>query len=376
VIEGRLVNGTIPSKVPSNVEIDVVGLGGGMSILKSTVSDGSGRFHIEGLPTESPIMVRASYFSVNYHGRINFDSAGRANVEVQVFEPTTSMKGIELESVRLAFQLVGEHLRSLESHTYRNQTRPPQTYMNSDGNFRFSKPTGIEEPPKLNVTGPGSAMPLAQSPLESPDGQSYYSLYPLRPGVTSFEVEQVLPYHDRTYTYRKRFYQDVESFQIGIIPGDLTVTGEGLTRLQSDAERNFVVYAGGPVKAGTEVVWTFSGGTPVVTEVEPQGGTGGGSTVKPFATTIGQHTLVVGPLLLMGFVVVLWYAFSRFPEKAIKGNDPRTKELRERREQLLNLMANLDSRYEAESVDRREYARQRELAKRQLRRVAMLLGKK
>jgi hypothetical protein len=229
-VAGRLVNGTDPAKIPASVEIDVVGLGGGMSILKSTVSDASGNFRLDGLPTESPLMIRASYESVNYHGRVGFDSAGKAKVQIEVFEPTTSMQGIRLEGIRLAFQLTGDHLRTLESHTFRNETKPPRTYMNMDGNFRFSKTPGIPEPPKLSVTGPGSAMPLVQSPLESADGQSYYSLYALRPGVTSFEVEQNLHYESGKYTYRKKFYHDVDSLQIGVIPQDMELEGEGLSR--------------------------------------------------------------------------------------------------------------------------------------------------
>jgi hypothetical protein len=374
VVEGRLVNGTDASKIPANVEIDVVGLGGGMSVLKSTVSDASGNFRIEGLPTDSPLMIRANYASVNYHGRISFDSSGKAKVQVEIFEPTTSMKGVTLEGIRMAFQLTGDHLRSLESHTFRNETKPPRTYMNMDGNFRFSKTPGISEPPKLSVTGPGSAMPLVQSPLESSDGESYYSLYALRPGVTSFEVEQNLHYENGTYTYRKKFFHDAASFQIGVIPQDMKLEGEGLAKIQTDTQRNFAVYSGGPVEAGTEVVWTFSGGTPVEPE-RPAGG-GGESKIEPMATTVGRNALIIGPLLLMGFIVVLWYAFNRIQSNPSGTQDSRSRELKERREQLLNFLATLDGRYEAQSMDRREYVRLRESGKRQLRRVAMLLGKK
>jgi hypothetical protein len=318
-------------------------------------------------------MIRASYESVNYHGRVSFDSAGKAKVQIEVFEPTTSMQGIRLEGIRLAFQLTGDHLRTLESHTFRNETKPPRTYMNMDGNFRFSKTPGIPEPPKLSVTGPGSAMPLVQSPLESADGQSYYSLYALRPGVTSFEVEQNLHYESGKYTYRKKFYHDVDSLQIGVIPQDMELEGEGLTKVQTDSQRNFAVYSSGPVKAGTELVWTLSGGTPVAPA--RQTSAGGESRIEPMATSVGRNALVIGPLLLMGFVVVLWYAFNRIQTNP-GVEDSRFGQLKERREQLLNYLANLDGRHEAQSIDRREYLRLREAGKRQLRRVAMLLGKK
>ena len=153
---------------------------------------------MDGLPESGRLMIRVSYKDVNYHRQFNLGANGRSTVEIEVYEPTTSMKDIEAGESRMAFQMVGDQVRSLESVTFNNKTKPPRTFMNPEGNFRFSKPPGIVEPPEVRVTAPGSAMPLVQAPLESPDGQSYYSLYPLRPGVTSFEVQQVLPYsnHD------------------------------------------------------------------------------------------------------------------------------------------------------------------------------------
>ena len=64
------------------------------------------------------------------------------------------------------------------------------------------------------------------------------------------------------------------------------------------------------------------------------------------------------------------------PQTATGAQDPRMKELRARKEQLLDHLVALDKRSEAETLDRREYARQREIGKRQLRRIAMLLGRK
>jgi hypothetical protein len=372
VVAGRLINKTDPSIIGANVDLDVIGFAGGMGIIKSTTTDSAGRFRIDGLPTDQMLMIRANYKSANYHGRVNFDASGKANVEIEIYEPTTSTKDIQTEGVRMAFQLTGDRLQSLETISFNNQTKPPRTFMSTEGNFRFSKAPGILEPPKIEVTGPGSAMPLAQSPLEAPDGRSYYSLYPLRPGVTTFEVQESLPYTNRSYAYRKKFYQDVSSFQIGVIPQDLAVSGDGLTKIQADPQRNFAVYSGGPVKAGTEVAWTFSGGTPVVEPAAAE--STGESKVKPAPTSVGQNALIIGPLLLMGFIVALWYAYNHV-QTLSQNSDLRTKELRGRREQLLNLLANLDNRHESQTLDRREYVRQREQGKRQLRRIALLLKK-
>ncbi len=372
VVEGKLINRTNPSIIGGNVDLDVVGLGGGMSILKSATTDAAGKFRIDGLPTDMPIMIRANYKSVNYHGRVSFDAAGKAFVEIPIYETTTLLTGIRTEGVRLGFQLSGDRLRALETFSFNNETSPPRSYMNMQGDFRFSKPAGILEPPKVSVSGPGSVMPLSQSALESADGQSYYSLYPLRPGLTSFEVDQELPYKDKSTTYRKKFYYDISGIQIGVIPHDMIISGEGLTRVQEDPQRNFAVYSGGPVKAGTEIVWTISGGTPVA---EPEQAPAGESRVKPMPTQVGRYTLILGPLLLIGFIIVLWYAVNNAPEAGSKGQDSWVKELRARRDQLLNFLANLDHQAEQQSIDQRDYRRQRELGRSQLRRIALLLKK-
>jgi len=208
--------------------------------------------------------------------------------------------------------------------------------------------------------------------LESADGQSYYSLYPLRPGKTRFELEQTLPYHDRSYTYRKKFYHDIPAYQIGVIPRDMEVKGDGLQRFHDDQKMNFAFYSGSPMKAGTEVTWVFAGGTPVAAASDDSGE----SRIKPFPTEVGQRALWIGPLLLIMLIAVLWYAFNSIPAKLSKSQDPRIKELRDRRDRLMNLVATLDHRHENRTLERADYVRRREQAKSQLRRIALLLGKK
>jgi hypothetical protein len=215
-------------------------------------------------------------------------------------------------------------------------------------------------------------MPLVQSALESADGKSYYSLYPLRPGITKFEVQQLLPYKNKRYTYAKKFYQDIASINIGVIPQDMAVSGTGLSKIQTDSQKNFSVYTSTPVKAGTEVVWEFSGGS-AVSQPDSQAGTEPEITAMP--NDIGRNALVIGPLLLMGLVAVLWYAFNRSQGGPRGAADFRLRKIRERREQLLNSIADLDNRHEMHSIGEQEFRKQREESKRRLRRISLLLKK-
>jgi hypothetical protein len=375
VAEGRLINRTDPSIIARNVDLEVIGLQGGMSIIKTAVTDSSGRFRIEGLPDNERLMIRANYKSANYYGQLSF-KGGTANVDIEVYEPTTSMEEIHVDGVQMAFQVEGDHLKQVETISYNNKTKPPRTFVNPEGTFRVSKAPGILEPPKITVTAPGSTMPVVQSGLESPDGESYYSLYPLRPGVTTFEVQQLLPYANRNYVYRSKLFQDAGSVQVGVIPRDLALSGQGLSMIQTDTAKNFAVYTSGPIKAGKEFVWTFSGGTAAVeTTSESEAAGQSDSVIKPLPEIVGRNALVIGPLLLMGFVIVLWYAFNH----GRSGNpDPEKNEvqrLQNFRQKLVNQVATLDQRYERRMLNRQEYLVQREEGMRQLRRVSLLLRK-
>jgi hypothetical protein len=308
VVEGRIVNRTDPSIIARNVELEVIELSSGMSIIRVEKTDSMGRFRIERLPEDGRLMIRANYKGANYHSQVHFHDDSIADVNIEVFEPTTSMKDIKVVGAQLAFQAVGDQLRSLETVTINNKTNPPRTFTNPEGNFRISKAPGILEPPQIIVTAPGSSMPVVQMALESSDGQSYYNLYPFRPGTTVFEVQQLLPYTNRSYTYTKKFYFDMGPLDIGVIPQDVVLSGADLEKLQTGSQQDFSVYVGPRVKAGTEVVWTFSGGTPVSESAASEAAGGPMITVMP--GFVGRNAPIIGPLLLMGFVLVLWYAFN------------------------------------------------------------------
>jgi hypothetical protein len=370
IAEGRLVNLTDESIIPRNVELEIIELGGGMNVIKSATTDSSGKFRIAGLPEGERLMIRADYKGANYYAQMAFKN-GKADVELGVYEPTTSMKDIVVEEVTIAFQMIGDQLKSLETVILDNRTKPPRTFASPEGNFRVSKPPGILEPPTLRVTAPGASMPVVQSALESADGKSYYTLYPLRPGRTTIEVQSSLPYANKRYTYVKRFYQDVPKLEIGVLPQDLVLTGTGLAKIQTDSQKNFSVYSSVPVKAGTEVVWQFSGGTPVPESESAAGEQEGQITSMPNA--VGRNALIIGPLLLMGLVLVLWYAYIRPQNGPRDASDFRQKKIRERREQLLNAVAELDRRYEEKLLAEQEYLKQREESKRQLRRIFLLM---
>jgi len=162
---------------------------------------------------------------------------------------------------------------------------------------------------------------------------------------------------------------------LAVIPQDMAVSGEGLSRVQTDTAENFSVYDMAGIRAGAEVVWTFSGGTPVA-EPPAAAPPAAESRVQAMPTLIGQNALMIGLLLFVGFSLVLLYAHNRLIQLSAGSADLRIKELKERREQLLDYVAALDAGFEKQTIEKREFQRLREQAKRRLRRIAMLLAKR
>ena len=112
-------------------------------------------------------------------------------------------------------------------------------------------------------------------------------------------------------------------------------------------------------------------GTPVA---EPESGRAADNAkIEPMFNVIGRNAPVIGPLLLMGMIVVLWFAFNRMQKEQQKTGSRRNRELRERRDQLLNTIADLDHRREIQALGQQEFLQQREEARRQLRRISLLL---
>ena len=309
VAEGRLVNRTDPAITAGNTELEILELSGGMDIIKTAMTDARGAFLIEGLPDSRPLMLRAVYKGANYHGMLRFDTDGKVRMDIDVYEPTASMNDIHVEEASMAFQLEGEHLHTVETFVVVNHSVPPQVYLNPEGNFRISKAPDILEPPQIRITAPGSEMPLTQSALESADGESYYSLYPLRPGGTIFEIHQTLPYTDRRYVYEKKFFQDIPEFPVGVLPFDMTLSGSGLKKTEDHASENFAVYSADAVRANDTVRWTLSGGTPTLAMEHNHGSDE--STIMIMDGVIGRNALTIGSAILAIFIIALWFAINR-----------------------------------------------------------------
>jgi hypothetical protein len=193
----------------------------------------------------------------------------------------------------------------------------------------------------------------------------------LKPGKTTIETFELLPYKAREYTYIKKFYYGTPSIEIGVVPVDMNVSGEGLTHVRDDMDENIAVYRIDAVEAGTEVEWTFSGGTPIAEQENPPASAG--SQIRIDSNAIGRNAGIIAPLILLGFILILWYAINRSGEESTDAPASRKRELKNRQKVLLNRLGELDRLFKANSIRPKEYQKQQEDARRMLRRISLLL---
>jgi hypothetical protein len=165
---------------------------------------------------------------------------------------------------------------------------------------------------------------------------------------------------------------------IGVVPQDMALSGEGLKKTQVDAAQNFSVYASAPIKAGTKLEWTFSGGTPVkeTASAPATASESAKDAVTALPGSVGRNALIIGPLLLLGFILVLWYAYNRVPDKSQKTPESGLREIQARRESLLKALAEADRQFETGALDRKQHIKQREEGKRELFRIMRFLKNK
>src|SRR4029077_17136618 len=141
-VSGVIHNGTNGNKVAAGVDVLLIQLQGGMSVVANTKSDSDGRYHFDNPGIgQGPMLIRAVYRGVLFHQPL---TPGTSTVDVTVYEPTTNPAAIEVPLRLLVFQPNGDHLMVGEEYSIQKHSNPPAAYFKQEGNFEFTIPKGAE----------------------------------------------------------------------------------------------------------------------------------------------------------------------------------------------------------------------------------------
>jgi hypothetical protein len=188
-LTGTVKNSTT-GKPAAGDDVVLLKLGQGMEESGRTKTDAKGQFSFKLDDTQSPHLVRAIHQDVTYH---RMAPPGTTSVEVEVFDVAKKVEGIEVVADILRVQVEQGQLEIVREFGVQNTAKPPRTQMN-ERNLEFYIPDGAQLIPDSGTATTENGNPLKTAPVPEGEKNRYSFFFPLRPGLTRFEIAYQLPY--------------------------------------------------------------------------------------------------------------------------------------------------------------------------------------
>ena len=204
-ITGTVTNGTTHTPAAGDT-VTLIGLDQRMQELAKTTTDAQGRFSIAA-PDPGMHLIR-----IDHQGAAYFQPAppNTPNVNAQVYDVAAVVAGVNTVANVMRVETDQQGLRVTQSFFIKNDSNPPRT--------QFSKQSyGFYLPADAQIEGsaamaPGG-MPVQSSPVPLGEKGHYAFLFPLRPGVTQFQLSYHLPYSG-SLAFDQRFATATDSFVV------------------------------------------------------------------------------------------------------------------------------------------------------------------
>jgi len=188
-LTGTVKNSTT-GKPAAGDEVVLLKLGQGMEEAGRTKTDAKGQFSFKLDDAQSPHLVRAIHQDVTYH---RMAPPGTTSVELSVYDAAKKVDGIEVLADILRIQVEHGQLVVVREFGVQNSSKPPRTQMN-ERNLEFYIPDGSQIIPDSASATTENGNPLKSAPVPEGEKNRYSFIFPLRPGLTRFEVAYQLPY--------------------------------------------------------------------------------------------------------------------------------------------------------------------------------------
>jgi len=202
---GETLTGTVKNsttgKPSAGDEIVLLKLGQGMEEAGHTKADAKGKFSFTIDDGQSPHLVRAIHQGVAYH---RMAPPGTTSVEVEVYDVAKKLGDLAVVADIMRVQAEKGELEVVRMFAVQNSSKPPRTQMN-EHNLEFYLPEGAQVVGASAMTSGGQ--PVNSAPVPEDDKKTRYSfLFPLRPGLTQFQVAYTLPYTGQANLDPKTLY--------------------------------------------------------------------------------------------------------------------------------------------------------------------------
>jgi hypothetical protein len=188
-LTGTVKNSTT-SKPAAGDEVVLLKLGQGMEEAGRTKTDAQGHFSFKLDDAQSPHLVRAIHQDVTYH---RMAPPGTTSVELEVFDVGKKIDGVSVVADIMRVQTVQGQIEVVREFGVQNTSNPPRTQMN-EHNLEFYIPDGAHIIEDSGSATTENGNPLKSAPVPEGEKNRYSFIFPLRPGLTRFEIAYQLPY--------------------------------------------------------------------------------------------------------------------------------------------------------------------------------------
>lgn len=376
-ITGNVSNET--TKRPVKAEwVVLVKTGQGLETLQQFENVSSYAFKDVPLLSGMPYLVRAYYQGVLYTQNILVQESKEYVVNLSVYESSERWAAMTVRVPHLVIVRQGNQLEI--QHTFEIQNSGNTTFnIKGENNptFRFELPPGAAM--GQVTTSHNRSMPVVAPVI---DGKGWRGVhFPIRPGATQIQISYTAAYNDDTFEFRTPIFYDISECNVFVSPADMRLNSAHLVQHKDDqlASNNFAVYASGPLKSSSELMFRLSGGTVVDRAAH------GEEKIIAYPSRIQKLIWIILPSILAVCMFALFFALQksvvdRPSTSATAGKSSRKKkdissDLTRQQEKLAGRIAALDDAFDEKKLKQDDYQRQRAELKTELRRVAQALEK-
>ncbi|MGB8986151.1 MAG: carboxypeptidase regulatory-like domain-containing protein [Candidatus Sulfotelmatobacter sp.] len=270
-LTGTVKNATT-GKPAAGDEVVLLKLGQGMEEAGRTKTDAKGQFSFRLDDAQTPHLVRAIHEDVTYH---RMAPPGTTSVAVDVYDVAKKVDGIEVIADIMRIQSQQGQIAVTREFGVQNTSNPPRTQMN-EHNLEFNVPDGAQIIQESGTATTEGGNPLKSAPVPEGEKNRYSFIFPLRPGLTRFEVSYQMPYSGSANFDPKSLYP-LEHFVV-MVPKAMQFTAAssstGFKMINYPNEPDASVQVASNTRPGQNLAFKVSGEG--MLESQQEGGAQGG----------------------------------------------------------------------------------------------------
>jgi hypothetical protein len=255
-LTGTVTNLTT-DKPAAGDEVVLLKLGQGMEEAGRTKTDAKGQFSFKLDDAQSPHLVRAIHQDVTYH---RMARPGTTAVALEVYDVSKKIDGITVVADIMRVQAVQGQIEVVREFGVQNFSKPPRTQMN-EHNLEFYVPNGAKIIEESATATTENGNPLKSAPVPEGEKGRYSFIFPLRPGLTRFEVAYEFPYSGSANVDPKSVYP-LEHFVV-MIPKAMqftpAVSAAGFKLIPYPSEPGALVQVASNTTVGQNLAFKISG---------------------------------------------------------------------------------------------------------------------